>query len=79
MEVSVQKWGNSLALRIPNNYAKDVHIKKGSLVDLIREDDKIVIIPKKESLKLKNILSKITKNNLHNEELSGEPVGKEIW
>ena len=79
MEVSIQKWGNSLALRIPNNYAKDAHLKKGSRVDLIKEDDKIIIVPIKETLSLKKLLSQIDKNNLHGQEPTEVPVGKEIW
>ncbi len=79
MEVSIQKWGNSLALRIPNNYAKDINLKKGSHVDLIKEDNKIIIIPKKHSLKLKEILSKINDNNIHNETDTGDQIGKEAW
>jgi antitoxin MazE len=79
MEVSIQKWGNSLALRIPNNYARDANLKKGSHVNLIRDNDKIIIVPMKENLLLKDILSRIDENNLPVEELSGEPVGKEIW
>jgi antitoxin MazE len=79
METLIQKWGNSLALRIPNNYAKDIHLKKGSHVNLVIENNKIVVSPKKENIKLKALLSKIDKNNLHSEEVSGESVGKEVW
>lgn len=77
--MSVQKWGNSLALRIPSHYAKEIHLKKGSHVNMIQEDDKIIIVPVKETLSLESLLSKIDENNLHTEEFSGEPVGKEIW
>jgi antitoxin MazE len=79
MEVSIQKWGNSLALRIPIGYAKDIKIKKGSHVDLIKEDNKILIIPKNNGLKLKDLLSKINTENIHEEVNTGEKVGKEIW
>lgn len=79
MEVTIQKWGNSLAIRIPGNYAKDIRIQQGSSVDLIKEKDKLVIIPKKSGLKLKDLLTKITNDNIHNEEFTKEPVGKEIW
>lgn len=79
MEASIQKWGNSLALRIPSSYAKDIHLKKGSHVEIVIHDEKIVISPKKEKIRLKNLLSRINKSNIHNEELEGEAVGKEIW
>ena len=79
MEVTIQKWGNSLAIRIPASYAKDISIHQGSSVDLIMETDKLVIVPKKPGLKLKNLLSKITDDNIHKEEFTEGPVGKEIW
>jgi len=79
MEVTIQKWGNSLAIRIPGSYAKDISIHQGSSVDLIKETDKLVIVPKKPGLKLKNLLSKITDDNIHKEAFTEGPVGKEIW
>jgi antitoxin MazE len=79
MEVTVQKWGNSLAIRIPGSYAKDISLHQGAHVDLIQENDKLVIMPKKPGLKLKDLLSKITDDNIHKEAFTEEPVGKEIW
>ena len=79
MEVTIQKWGNSLAIRIPGSYAKDISIQQGSSVELIKEKNKLVIVPKKSGLKLKNLLEKITDDNVHNEEFMEGPVGKEIW
>ncbi len=79
MEVTIQKWGNSLAIRIPGSYAKDISIQQGSSVELIKEKNKLVIVPKKSGLKLKNLLAKITDDNVHKEEFMEGPVGKEIW
>lgn len=79
MEVTIQKWGNSLAIRIPGSYAKDIRLEQGSSVDLIKEKDKILIVPKKSSLKLKNLLAGITDSNIHKEAFTEGPVGKEIW
>lgn len=79
MEITIQKWGNSLAIRIPGSYAKDTNLKQGTLVDLLKKADKIVIVPKKTKLKLRNLLSKVTEENIHAEEFAGGGVGKEIW
>lgn len=79
MVVTVQKWGNSLAIRIPGSYAKDIRLQQGTPVDLIREKDKLVIVPKKPGLQLEDMLAKITNDNIHKEEFTEEPVGKEIW
>ena len=34
MRVQVQKWGNSLAVRIPKPFAEDVHVREGTELDL---------------------------------------------
>jgi antitoxin MazE len=79
MEVTIQKWGNSLAIRIPGSYAKDINLRQGTQVDLLKEENKLVIMPKKTGLKLKSLLTKITAENIHEEEFAGGAVGKEIW
>jgi len=79
METTVQKWGNSLAIRIPGSYAKSLRLQKGVSVNLIEEENRLVIIPGKSSLKLKDLLSKINDDNIHKEEFAEGPVGKEIW
>ncbi|KUG21947.1 programmed cell death antitoxin maze [hydrocarbon metagenome] len=79
MEVTIQKWGNSLAIRIPGSYAKDINLKQGTCVDLRKKADKIEIVPRKTKLNLRDLLSKITDENIHEEEFAGDGVGKEIW
>lgn len=80
MRVQVQKWGNSLALRIPSSFAKESHIEKGSEVELSLEAGKIVVNPvKKPAYALDDLLSGVTEDNLHSEVETGPPVGKEAW
>lgn len=79
MEVTIQKWGNSLAIRIPRSYAKDINLKQGTCVDLRKKDNKIVIASKKSKLNLRQLLSKVTDENIHGEKFAGDGVGKEIW
>lgn len=69
--------GNSLAIRITSSYAKDINLKQGTSVDLRKKDDKIVIVSKKAKLNLQDLLSKITDENVHEEEFAGDGVGKE--
>ena len=45
MTTKVQQWGNSLALRIPKSFAKDVHLSKGASVDLSVDGGRLVIRP----------------------------------
>lgn len=79
MESTIQKWGNSLAVRIPGNYAKEINLRQGTPVDLIKEHGKLIIVPKKPALKLKDLLAGITSENMHAEEFAEGPVGKELW
>ncbi len=80
MTATIQKWGNSLALRIPMSFAKNFHFHQGSAVEVILAKDKIEIRPKKIVKKyvLSEMLKKVNKNNLHSEVDWGEPVGREI-
>lgn len=80
MNTTVQKWGNSLALRIPSSVAKEIHVREGSPVELTVEEGRIVVKPaKKKKLSLAQLLKGITKENRHPEIDWGGPVGREIW
>lgn len=80
MKVQVQKWGNSLALRIPKSFALETSIKNGSTVDVAVESGRIVVKPiVEEELSLNDLLNQITADNLHTEINFGKPEGREIW
>jgi hypothetical protein len=51
MKTVVQKWGNSLGIRIPSLYVKEFDLKNGSSVEIIEESGKLVIVPKNITLK----------------------------
>lgn len=79
MIVKIQKWGNSLALRIPSSIAKQLGIQLNSLVDIEKSGEKIIVEPfKKPKYKLAELLRGINENNLHEEQSFGAPVGKEF-
>jgi len=80
MQTKVQKWGNSLALRIPAAFAKELGMETDTAVDMMLEDDRIVITPTREgTFRLEDLLKKITRRNLHEEIDTGKPRGREIW
>lgn len=80
MEVQVQKWGNSLALRIPKSFAKQVKIEQGSYVDLSAVEGKLIAKPiEEQEYSLEQLLAGITDQNIHAEFDTGNAVGKEIW
>jgi antitoxin MazE len=80
MKSTVQKWGNSLAIRIPKSFANEIDLSQGAEIDLVLLDNKIQIEPaKKKKLTLSDLLIKVTEENIHQEIDTGDPVGKEIW
>ena len=80
MTTIVQKWGNSLALRIPSALAKDIHLRQGSMVDLAVVEGEMVVRPKGQSkISLSKMLKGITKDNRHAEHNSSGAAGKEVW
>lgn len=79
MKVQVQKWGNSLALRIPKSFAIETHIDEGSTVEMTLGKNEIVMRPTKKELTLESLLADITDENLHGEVDFGASEGSEVW
>ena len=80
MQTKVQKWGNSLGLRIPKSFAEEAGVEAGSEVDLSVEDGELIIRPRRvPRYDLKDLLRGVTAKNVHKEVETGEPVGREIW
>ena len=80
MKTAVQQWGNSLAVRIPKAFAEEAKMKKGTAVSLIMEKGRLIMAPlPSPELSLKELLAKVTSENLHSETEWGPPVGKEVW
>lgn len=80
MRMQVQKWGNSLALRIPKPFAEDADVQEGTIVDLSISKGKLVVAPvRHRKAMLKELLAKVNKRNLHGEVDPGPPVGRESW
>ncbi|MFC1930037.1 AbrB/MazE/SpoVT family DNA-binding domain-containing protein [Chloroflexota bacterium] len=80
MKTRVQKWGNSLALRIPKSFATEVGLQKETSVEVSLVDGKLVITPiTKPNLTLKQLLARVNQKNLHREMDSGAAIGNETW
>ena len=77
MRTVVQKWGNSLGIRIPSLYVKEFNLKNGNSVEITEEDGKIVIVPPRKELN--DMLSRVTKENMHSPIETGSSVGIEEW
>jgi antitoxin MazE len=80
MKTRVQKWGNSLALRIPKSFATEAGLDRDSSVEVSLKDGKLTIVPDtKPKFTLKQLLSQVTNENLHHEVDTGPAMGNEAW
>ncbi len=73
----IQKWGNSLGVRIPIQLAKKLNLQSGSPVILKIAKDQIVIQPVQYDLE--SMLKQISPKNSHHLLLDNQQVGKEEW
>ncbi len=80
MKAKVQKWGNSLALRIPKSFAAETKLEPGTDIDLTLIDGKLIVTPSAEpELTLEKLLEGVTEENIHSEVDTGISVGNEAW
>lgn len=80
MQTKIQRWGNSLGLRIPRAFAEDAGVGAGAEVDLSVRNGELVVKPaKRVKYRLEELVRKITAKNLHGEVDTGAPVGREVW
>ncbi|MCC3409050.1 MAG: AbrB/MazE/SpoVT family DNA-binding domain-containing protein [Microcoleus sp. PH2017_10_PVI_O_A] len=77
---TIAKWGNSLAVRIPQHLAKEINLVEGSEVQLVLIDGRLTIEPiTRRRYSLEELIEAITPENLHTEIDSGVAVGNEVW
>jgi antitoxin MazE len=80
MQTKIQKWGNSLGLRIPRTFAAEAQVGEGSTVDLSVEGGRLLVRPlRARRYTLSELLKKVTRRNLQSEVATGAPAGRETW
>ena len=80
MKTRAQKWGNSLAIRVPKTVATQVGLKVQDDLDIEVQDGNVVLKPHvRRVYRLDDLVKRISKKNRHGEIDSGDPVGHEIW
>ena len=77
MQSHIQKWGNSLGVRIPAQLAKELHLHSGSAVNLKVEHGQLII--QAPQYNLDSMLQAITPENQHTLLLDDAPTGNEEW
>lgn len=80
MKTRIQKWGNSLALRIPRPFAEEANLREDSPVELsVRKGRITLALIEEPELSLAQLVRGITARNRHAETETGDAVGAEIW
>ena len=82
MSPKVQKWGNSLAVRIPDDVVEDMGFVAGREVTVRKVRNTVVIAPARAKRRptLEELVARITPENRHDYQWGdAEPMGKEIW
>jgi len=82
MRRRVQRWGNSLAVRIPTDVAKACDLREGTELEVRNEKGSVVLVPdrpRRRRYVLADLVSGITKANRHRPIGSGSPRGREVW
>lgn len=78
MKANIQKWGNSLALRIPQAVARQIRVKEGDAVELSVGAGGLTIKPAVEHPTLDELLAAVTPENLHESTDWGYDLGREV-
>lgn len=80
MNTTIQKWGNSFAVRLPKAITKQLRMGAGTKVRIDADKRRIIIqqVPKKKET-LEDLVARITPETRHKKIDWGGPVGKEIW
>jgi antitoxin MazE len=82
MRSQIRKWGNSLAVRIPGDLARESGVAEGSEVYVVAKRGRIIVTPTKQ-VSLPELIRAISDENLPDP--SGDvwpddpPRGREVW
>lgn len=80
MSAKIQRWGNSLALRIPKAFAELAGLQQDTVVELALTERGVLIEPLlKRHFALEHLLAQVTADNLHGEVDTGPFAGIEAW
>jgi antitoxin MazE len=80
MQTRIQKWGNSLAIRIPKPFAIEIGLDQNTVVEVSITEGKLLLEPVIEpEYTLEQLLAEVTATNLHFEVDTEPAVGNEVW
>ncbi len=79
MYATIQKWGNSQAVRLPKAVLEKASLKENDRVEIRVEEGKLVLIPVKKHITLKERVSEYKGEYCCCEWDTGTPSGKEVF
>lgn len=79
MVTTVQRWGNSLAIRIPKAFAAQAQLEEDSSLEISIEGERIILAPPRRQWQLDDLVRKISQKNIHRETEWGVRKGEESW
>ena len=78
MKTTAQKWGNSLAVRVPKGMAQQAGLKVNDDLDIVVKKGALILKPHlRRVYRLEDLLKRMTTQNVHDEIGFGGPVGHE--
>lgn len=77
MNATIQKWGNSLAVRIPQAVARQIRVEEGDAVELTVDAETMLVRPARPRYKLGQLLRRVTPANRSSETDWGKSCGQE--
>jgi antitoxin MazE len=81
MATTVQKWGNSLGIRIPKSVAEQVNLRTGSEVEFDTAGGVLTVRParrRRRKYKLADLLAQMKPRHRHPEMFNDGPRGREL-
>ena len=79
MTTTIQRWGNSLAVRIPKAFALEAGLAEDTEVEIGVNDGAIVVRPARKEWSLDELIDGINSSNIHREATWGRRAGREAW
>jgi len=81
MTTKIQKWGNSFGVRLPMDIIQENGLGSGTPVKISKKKNKIIIeySSQNRNNNLRDLLSQVKSDNLHNESDWGDSQGQEVW
>jgi len=79
---TIQKWGNSYAVRLPKNSLRKLNLSAGSSVEIreaIRGETLSIVPVRHRAASLTEMAARITKKNSHHAADWGRAKGREVW